>query len=46
MQSFRISLLRYDLKAWERERAFIRNWMEMGKVDGARNWKREDLYER
>ncbi len=34
-----------DLKAWEREKAFISKRMARGRVPGGRQWKREDVYE-
>ncbi len=34
-----------DLKAWEREKAFIAKRMANGFVSGRRRWKREDAYE-
>ena len=33
-------------EAWERERAFIKQWAQKGKVKGKRTWRREDLYDR
>jgi hypothetical protein len=35
-----------DLLAWQRERAFIKQWAQKGKVKGGRTWRRDDLYER
>ncbi len=35
-----------DLSAWERELAFIEQWIAKGPVAGGRTWKREDLYDR
>jgi len=43
MTSVRLSIR--DLKAWERERAFITNRMAKGHAPGGRRWKREDAYE-
>jgi len=43
MTSVRFSVR--DLKAWERERAFITKRMAKGRVPGGRQWKREDAYE-
>ena len=37
---------RPDLKAWERERTFIRQLLRQGPVTGGRTWRRADLYER
>ena len=34
-----------DLKAWDRERAFITKRIAKGHVPGGRQWKREDAYE-
>jgi hypothetical protein len=34
-----------DLKAWEREKAFIAKRMAKGPAPGGRRWKREDAYE-
>ena len=34
------------LEAWEEERAFIREWMAQGPVEGGRTWRRDDLYDR
>jgi len=34
-----------DLKAWEREKAFITKRMAKGRLPGVRQWKREDAYE-
>ncbi len=34
-----------DLKAWEREKAFITKRMAKGRTSGGRQWKREDAYE-
>ena len=34
-----------DLKAWDREKAFIAKRMAKGPVPGGRSWKREDAYE-
>ena len=34
-----------DLKAWNREKAFIARRMARGYVSGVRRWKREDAYE-
>ena len=34
-----------DLKAWDREKAFITKRMAKGRVSGGRRWKREDAYE-
>jgi hypothetical protein len=34
-----------DLKAWEREKAFIAKRIGKGFVPGTRRWKREDAYE-
>ena len=35
-----------DLRAWERERAFIEHLITLGPVGGRRTWRREDLHER
>lgn len=35
-----------NLRAWERERAFIERWAKKGAVKGKRTWRREDLYDR
>lgn len=35
-----------DAKGWEKEKAFITQWMAMGPVKGGRTWKREELHER
>lgn len=35
-----------DLAAWEREVAFIVQWMGEGSAEGGRTWRREELYER
>ncbi len=43
MTSVRLSIR--DLKAWERERAFITKRMAKGHAPGGRRWKREDAYE-
>lgn len=43
MTSVRLSIR--DLKAWERERAFITKRMAKGHAPGGRRWKREDVYE-
>jgi len=43
MASVRLSIR--DLKAWERERAFIIKRMAKGHAPGGRRWKREDVYE-
>ncbi len=34
-----------DLKAWDREKAFIAKRMAKGRAPGGRRWKREDAYE-
>lgn len=34
-----------DLKAWEREKAFIAERMAAGPVVSTRKWRREDVYE-
>ena len=34
-----------DLDAWEREKAFIAERMAAGSSPGAREWRREELYE-
>ena len=34
-----------DLRAWEREKAFIDKRMAKGPAPGGRRWKREDAYE-
>ena len=34
-----------DMKAWEREKAFIAKRMKKGFVPETRRWKREDAYE-
>ena len=34
-----------DLKAWDREKAFIARRMARGQVSGVRRWNREDAYE-
>lgn len=39
-------LLTRDLRAWEKERAFIQGLIRQGPVAGKRTWQREDLYER
>ena len=36
----------HDPRAWEDERAFIREWIGQGPVEGGRTWRREDLHER
>jgi hypothetical protein len=43
MTSIRFSIR--DLKAWERERAFITKRIARGHAPGGRQWKREDAYE-
>jgi len=43
MTSVRLSIR--DLKAWERERAYITKRMAKGHAPGGRQWKREDAYE-
>jgi hypothetical protein len=43
MASVRFSIR--DLKAWERERAFITKRIARGNAPGRRQWKREDAYE-
>jgi Ribbon-helix-helix protein, copG family len=35
-----------DPAAWEAERRFVRARQAKGRLRGARNWKREDLYDR
>ncbi len=35
-----------DLAAWEEEVAFLRERHATGSLPGARDWKREDLYDR
>jgi hypothetical protein len=37
---------RKDLSAWQRERAFIEQLIELGPVPGGRTWSREDLHDR
>jgi hypothetical protein len=37
---------RHDLRAWDKERAFIERLIQQGPVTGERTWQREDLYER
>jgi hypothetical protein len=37
---------RHDLRAWEKERAFIDLLIRQGPVPGGRTWRREELYER
>ena len=34
-----------DLKAWEREKAFIAKCMAKGPTPGGRRWERADAYE-
>jgi hypothetical protein len=34
------------LEAWKRERAFLKQWTQKGKVKGKRTWRREDLNDR
>ncbi len=34
-----------DLRAWEREKAFVHKRMAKGSISGGRRWKREDAYE-
>ncbi len=34
-----------DLAAWEREKAFIAEWMAAGPLPGERRWRREDAYQ-
>ena len=43
MTSVRFSIR--DLRAWERERAFIAKRIARGRTPGGRQWKREDAYE-
>ena len=43
MTSIRLSIR--DVKAWEREKAFIAKRMAKGQVSSRRQWKREDAYE-
>ena len=43
MSSVRLSI--QDLKAWEREKAFIAKRIAKGRAPGGRQWKREDAYE-
>jgi len=43
MTSVRFSVR--DLKAWERERAFITKRTAKGRAPGGRQWNREDAYE-
>jgi hypothetical protein len=42
MASIRFSIR--DIKAWERERAFITKCVARGHAPGGRQWKREDAY--
>ncbi len=37
---------RRDLRAWEAEHAYIAGLIAQGSVEGARRWRREDIYER
>jgi hypothetical protein len=32
--------------AWDKEEAFIRDWLARGGVKGGRTWKRDDAYDR
>jgi len=34
-----------DIKAWEREKAFIAKRIAKGPVSGSRRWRREEAYE-
>ncbi|MFH1436657.1 MAG: CopG family transcriptional regulator [Pseudomonadota bacterium] len=34
-----------DHTVWQKEKAFIQQWMKKGKVKGTRRWKRNDAYE-
>ncbi|MFN8473195.1 MAG: ribbon-helix-helix domain-containing protein [Anaerolineae bacterium] len=34
------------IAAWEAEKEFIRQLMQLGPVAGGRTWRREDLYDR
>ncbi|MEA1870981.1 MAG: hypothetical protein U9N00_02135 [Candidatus Bipolaricaulota bacterium] len=36
---------RYDMRAWEEERAFIEKLMQEGPVPGGLTWKREEIHE-
>lgn len=41
-----LSVLRPDLKVWEREKEFILALRKKSTIRQARSWRREDLYER
>jgi hypothetical protein len=43
MATVRLSIR--DLKAWEREKAFITKRMAKGRTPGGRLWKREEAYD-
>ncbi len=37
---------RRDIRAWQKERAFIRKLIQQGPAPGKRTWKREELHGR
>jgi len=39
-------LLRWDLAAWQEERAFIEQLLSQGRVPGRRTWQRGELHRR
>ena len=46
LQMRRNSPSRWNLSAWEEERAYIEALIALGPVAGERTWTRENLYER
>ena len=45
-QSSRINISQQNRKAWEDELHFIQTLIKQGQIQGKREWKREDLYDR
>jgi hypothetical protein len=45
-QTSRINISQQNRKAWENELHFIQMLIKQGQIQGKREWKREDLYDR
>ena len=45
LQLNRVGFSKEPVSTWQKELAFVEEWINKGRVKGLRSWKRDDLYE-
>ncbi len=44
LQLNRVGFAKEPVSTWQKELAFVEEWINKGRVKGLRSWKRDDLY--